>query len=60
MSVEAVGGGAKFTEAEGAVENKALPEPAKRTRFFSGGQFHEAAVYRREQLFRARKCPDRR
>ncbi len=57
VSVEAVGGGAKFTEAEGAVENKALPEPAKRTRFFSGGQFHEAAVYRREQLFPGARVP---
>ncbi len=51
VSVEAVGGGARFTEAEQGVETRAVPEPAKRTRFFSGGAFHEAAVYRREQLF---------
>ncbi len=57
VSVEAVGGGAKFVEAENAVEAKTLPEPAKRTRFFSGGQFHEAAVYRREQLFPGAKVP---
>ncbi len=57
VSVEAVGGGAKFTEAEGAVVDKALPEPTKRTRFFSGGQFHEAAVYRREQLFPGATVP---
>ncbi len=57
MSVEAVGGGAKFVEADSAVEARILPEPAKRTRFFSGGQFHEAAVYRREQLFPGAKVP---
>ncbi len=51
VSVEAVGGGAKFAEGELAVADRALPEPRKRTRFFSGGQFHEAAVFLREQLF---------
>ncbi len=56
VSVEAVGGGAKFAESDLPLADRTLPEPAKRTRFFSGGQFHEAAVYRREQLFRARRC----
>ncbi len=51
VSVEAVGGGAKFTEADLPLAGQALPEPAKRTRFFSAGQFHEASVYRRGQLF---------
>jgi 5-oxoprolinase (ATP-hydrolysing) len=51
VSVEAVGGGAKFAEAESEVLKRPLPAPAKRTRFFSGGAFHAASVYTREQLF---------
>ena len=50
VSVEAVGGGAKFKESAGSRTRKALPEPAKRTRFFSQGEWHDAAVYTREQL----------
>ena len=50
MSVEAVGGGAKFKESAGSRTRKALPEPAKRTRFFSQGEWHDAAIYTREQL----------
>jgi 5-oxoprolinase (ATP-hydrolysing) len=51
VSVEAVGGGAKFSEAEHAVSDRPLPAPARRTRFYSAGAFHDAAVHRREQLF---------
>ena len=50
VSVEAVGGGAKFKESAGSRTRKALPEPAKRTRFFSQGEWHDAAIYTREQL----------
>ncbi|MFM9974502.1 MAG: hydantoinase B/oxoprolinase family protein [Beijerinckiaceae bacterium] len=51
VSVEAIGGGAKFAEAEHEVLKRPLPAPAKRTRFFSGGHWHEASVYVRDQLF---------
>jgi len=51
VAVEAVGGGARFAEAEQAVSNEPSPAPAERTRFFSGGAAHDASVYRREQLF---------
>jgi 5-oxoprolinase (ATP-hydrolysing) len=51
VSVEAIGGGAKFSEAEYEVLKRPLPAPAKRTRFFSGGAFHDASVYTRDQLF---------
>jgi 5-oxoprolinase (ATP-hydrolysing) len=51
VSVEAIGGGAKFAEAEHEVLKRPLPAPAKRTRFFSGGHWHDASVYTRDQLF---------
>jgi 5-oxoprolinase (ATP-hydrolysing) len=51
VSVEAVGGGAKFSEAEHEVLRRPLPAPAKRTRFFSGGGFHDASIFTRDQLF---------
>jgi len=57
VSVEAVGGGAKFAEAEHAVLKRPLPAPARRTRFFSGGAFHEASVYMRDQLFPGAAVP---
>src|SRR4029077_1359204 len=50
VSVEAVGGGAKFTEPVLPIAAPPLPAPAQRTRFYSTGQWHDAAVYTREQL----------
>jgi 5-oxoprolinase (ATP-hydrolysing) len=50
VSVEAVGGGAKFSEPVLAVTTAPLPPPKQRTRFFSGGTWHDAAVYVRDQL----------
>ncbi len=50
VSIEAVGGGAKFTEPVLSRTSAALPSPARRTRFYSRGQWHEAAVFTREQL----------
>jgi 5-oxoprolinase (ATP-hydrolysing) len=50
VSVEAVGGGAKFTEPVLATSSASLPAPARRTRFYSRGQWQEAAVFTREQL----------
>ena len=51
VEVEAVGGGARFEEAA-AGENAGEPEVAERTRFFSKGQWHEAAIVRREAMAR--------
>jgi 5-oxoprolinase (ATP-hydrolysing) len=51
VSVEAVGGGAKFVEPEQDVFRRPLPAPAKRTQFFTGGTWHQASVFMREQLF---------
>ena len=50
VSVEAVGGGAKFSEAVLATTASPLPAPTRRTRFYAAGKWHDAAVYTREQL----------
>ena len=50
VSVEAVGGGARFRERSGKRARAKLPKPARRTRFFSAGQWHNANVYTRDQL----------
>ena len=50
VSVEAVGGGAKFSEKARKTKRGKLPAPARRTRFFSGGKWHKALVYTRETL----------
>jgi 5-oxoprolinase (ATP-hydrolysing) len=50
VSVEAVGGGARFRERKHKVNRGKLPSPARATRFFSGGAWHDAAVFTRAQL----------
>jgi 5-oxoprolinase (ATP-hydrolysing) len=50
VSVEAVGGGAKFVEKAGKAARGRLPKPARRTKFFSAGAWHAANVYTRDQL----------
>ncbi len=50
VSVEAVGGGAKFAEPVLETVSAPLPAPARTTRFYSGGRWHEAAVFTRDQL----------
>jgi len=50
VSVEAVGGGAKFSEKATKRARGKLPPPARRTRFFSQGAWHKANVYTRDQL----------
>ena len=50
VSVEAVGGGAKFVEKAQRAARAKLPKPARRTKFFSAGAWHAANVYTRDQL----------
>jgi 5-oxoprolinase (ATP-hydrolysing) len=50
VSVEAVGGGAKFAEPTLETTSTPLPPPARQTRFYSGGAWHDAAVFARDQL----------
>ena len=50
VSVEAVGGGAKFREKAARRSAAKLPKPASRTQFFSAGEWHKANVYTRDQL----------
>jgi 5-oxoprolinase (ATP-hydrolysing) len=50
VSVEAVGGGAKFSERPARRSRERLPKPALRTKFFSGGEWRKASVFTRDQL----------
>ncbi|HML12382.1 MAG TPA: hydantoinase B/oxoprolinase family protein [Xanthobacteraceae bacterium] len=50
VSVEAIGGGAKFSEPAHEETREKLPAPARRTRIFSSGAWHDAAVFTRDQL----------
>ncbi|MBV8790959.1 MAG: hydantoinase B/oxoprolinase family protein [Pseudolabrys sp.] len=50
VSVEAVGGGATFKEPEAAATEAPLPAPARRTKFYSQGHWHNVGVYTRDQL----------
>lgn len=49
VEVEAIGGGAKFEEAS-ASEHQGEPAVAETTRVFSKGQWHDAAIVRREAM----------
>src|SRR3954468_14436786 len=50
VSVEAIGGGAKFTEPVLPTTGRSLLPPTRRTQFYSRGQWHQATVYIRAQL----------
>jgi 5-oxoprolinase (ATP-hydrolysing) len=50
VSVEAIGGGAKFSERKHKTTRTKLPAPVQRTQFFSNGKWNKAAVYTRAQL----------
>ncbi len=49
LEVEAVGGGADIDEPNRPLSAEA-PEPAERTRFYSGGAWHDSGVFLREAL----------
>jgi 5-oxoprolinase (ATP-hydrolysing) len=57
VSVEAVGGGARFRETARKTTRAALPKPARQARFFSGGKWHRALVFKRETLSPGHKVP---
>jgi 5-oxoprolinase (ATP-hydrolysing) len=50
VSVEAVGGGAKFRERAHKTKRTRVGSPARGTAFYSGGSWHNAGVYTRDQL----------
>jgi 5-oxoprolinase (ATP-hydrolysing) len=50
VSVEAIGGGATFREKTRKTTRTKLPLPARRTRFFSNGEWQRALVYTRDTL----------
>jgi 5-oxoprolinase (ATP-hydrolysing) len=55
ISVEAVGGSAKFAEPVLPRASGPLSVPAQVTRFYSAGAWHEAAIYTRQQLAHGHK-----
>jgi 5-oxoprolinase (ATP-hydrolysing) len=57
VSVEAIGGGARFSEPSVALTSAPLPVPTQRTRFFSNGAWHDAGVFTRDQLAPGHKVP---
>ncbi|MEA2974854.1 MAG: hypothetical protein QOF19_374, partial [Alphaproteobacteria bacterium] len=50
ISVEAIGGGAKFSEPIFEKTKSPLPVPARQTQFFSSGTWHDAPVFTRHQF----------
>src|SRR5262249_9286268 len=50
VSVEAVGGGARFRERTHKTTHARLPASARRMRFFSDGRWHRASGVTRDQL----------
>ena len=48
--MEAIGGGAKFSEPVLPVTTDPVPAPAQRTRFHTAGAWHEAGIFTRNQL----------
>src|SRR6516164_7350146 len=50
VSIEAIGGGAKFMEPVLEITGKPLPAPSRTTKFYSGGKWREAAIFLRRQL----------
>jgi 5-oxoprolinase (ATP-hydrolysing) len=50
VSIEAIGGGAKFAQPVFPITAGALPAPARVTRFYSAGRWHQAAIFLRAQL----------
>jgi 5-oxoprolinase (ATP-hydrolysing) len=57
VSVEAVGGGAKFSEPVLATTVAALPAPNRCARFFSAGAWHNATIFTRDRLAPGHKVP---
>jgi len=57
VSVEAVGGGAKFTEPLQEKTDAPLPAPAHRSRFYSTGRWHDASIYEHGQLAPGHRVP---
>jgi 5-oxoprolinase (ATP-hydrolysing) len=57
VSVEAIGGGARFEEPAAEAETGGAPVAAKATRFYSGGRWHDAAIYLREAISAGQRVP---
>ena len=50
VTVEAIGGGARFAERARKPTQKEMPRPVRETSFYSGGTSHRARIYLRDDL----------
>jgi 5-oxoprolinase (ATP-hydrolysing) len=50
VSVEAIGGGAKFVEPVLPQRRASVPQPARHARFYSNGAWHDVIIFMRKQL----------
>jgi 5-oxoprolinase (ATP-hydrolysing) len=50
VSVEAIGGGAKFSEPALPLSSASVPQPTRKAPFYSAGAWHDAAIFLRQQL----------
>src|SRR5262249_36981699 len=57
LSVEAIGSGAKPADPPLPIPTAPAPAPPPRPRFYSGGRWHQAAVFPRDQLRPGHKVP---
>src|SRR5262249_36734775 len=57
ISVEAIGGGAKFAEPILPVTDTPLSSPERRMQFYFGGKWHAAAIFLRKHLRPGQKVP---
>jgi 5-oxoprolinase (ATP-hydrolysing) len=57
VSVEAIGGGEKFSEPTLPATHLPLPAPKITSRFYSSGDWHSAAVFLRQQLSAGHEIP---
>jgi len=57
ISIEAIGGGAKFSEPVLPESSAPVPPAARKSRFYSNGTWHDAAIFSREQLLPGHAVP---
>jgi 5-oxoprolinase (ATP-hydrolysing) len=57
VSIEAIGGGAKFSEPDLAQSSAPVPPAVRKSRFYSNGTWHDAAIFSREQLLPGHAVP---
>jgi 5-oxoprolinase (ATP-hydrolysing) len=57
VSVEAIGGGAKFSEPASPESSAPVPSAARKSRFYRNGAWHDAAIFLRDRLLPGHTVP---